>query len=67
MDLQVRDPRNTESYDSFLSSLMRMGYFENEIQGSARWKQLEMEAVENWESLTLNQEKEAEEIEKQNA
>lgn len=46
---------------------MRMGYFENEIQGSARWKQLEMEAVENWESLTLNQEKEAEEIEKQNA
>lgn len=44
-----------------------MGYFGSEIQGSARWKQLESEAVEKWEALNAAQSKDEEESEKQSA
>ncbi|KAN0063047.1 hypothetical protein ACQY0O_004210 [Thecaphora frezii] len=40
-----------EDYARFLASLRKLGYFGEEIEGSARWKALEAEAVSQWAKL----------------
>ncbi|KDN36422.1 hypothetical protein K437DRAFT_260125 [Tilletiaria anomala UBC 951] len=37
-----------DAYSKFVSSLRKIGYFNNELEGSARWRQLEHVALQEW-------------------
>ncbi|PWN22843.1 SGT1-domain-containing protein [Microstroma glucosiphilum] len=47
-DRQQLDPRSDPGYEHFINKLERLGYFQNEVRDSQKWKELEATAVSDW-------------------
>lgn len=61
---QVRDSETETTlsgpaYEVFLSKLSQLGFFQDEIRGSAKWKELEAQAIRDWRSGDVKKEEDA--------
>ncbi|KAK4052046.1 hypothetical protein OIV83_002340 [Microbotryomycetes sp. JL201] len=49
------DPTQQPAYQSYLQGLKQVGYFEDELEASQKWRQLELKAREAWRSSRLQE------------
>ncbi|CAO1615995.1 unnamed protein product [Sympodiomycopsis kandeliae] len=48
------DAHSSSAYEPFIDRLTKLGYFGGQVRGSAKWKELETQAVKDWWSNEKN-------------